>query len=189
MSVQTTQIIPNYSVVEMVTYLYGDLNLITEFMLSNMDIGVYGVDADLNLFTGTTVKYDPSLSDFIPAPLSFKTPDAYIKTSTVTGQPTMSTFDLTLQAYGSLDLLSKFMLDNNIDGVADKNLNRKLTYQLSLVTSNQMNKYNAYNNILYATLWTQTLLPGYLEQEVALGVGGPYVLLENNGHIVLESYN
>lgn len=188
--VTSALVIPNFSVVEMVSFLYQDLNLISQFLLDNPNIGQYGVDANLDLFTGDQVSYDPALSNFTPAPLSFTPPPQQVTTGSVTGQFGISIYDLTLQSYGSLDELAKLMVDNFVGGVDDPNIDRSMIYTLQLAQSQQMNKYNAFNSIIYATLWSQlsgTPPYGFLELESALSTGGgPYVLLEDAGHIIIN---
>jgi hypothetical protein len=188
----TAQVVPQFSVIEQVTALYGDLDLMVQFMLDNPDIGTFGINADLEQFTGVDVLYDPGLANFIPAPLSFAPPGAQTDIGVVVAQPdTISVYDLCIQSYGTLDLLSKLMVDNAIQGVSQI-VNGEYGYNILQVQSSQRNQYNAFNSIIYATLYsvsTQTPSTAVILLETALGQGGGYILLEDGNAISLENQN
>lgn len=178
--IRTATIPPNVSVMDLVSQLYGDLDLVTRLLTDNPIIT--SVNMDLTPLIGQPVKYDDALSNFVPPSLHFLPPVTDPNIGVITALLGQSLYDICLMTYGTLDLLYQLILDNEIDGVNSLDIAQMaFNFDISKIKNAALFNFNQNHGIVYCTATTAPR-----RTPIPIAIGGPYLMQENDDYLLLE---
>ena len=116
---------------------------------------------DLSNYAGQQVFFDDALVVKKPVQINYSIVQPTSNIAKVKALAGQNIYDLVLSTYGTLDLLNKFIADNNIVELDMQFSGQNYVYDTTLVQRQVRNQYNAANNIVYST--------GYVPAGLLLG--------------------
>lgn len=154
---------PNVTVSDLVVLVYGSLDLTMKLVVDNPFIT--DCNFDLTNYAGQLVEYDDELVQRTPTNLEV-TPQAVPTEGVYVVQQGQSLSDVCLQVYGTLDYMTKLVVDNGFEGVnitADDLLGKSVIFNRTLTKNPALFNFNQNKKIVYATAFgnpDEVLPPG-----------------------------
>jgi hypothetical protein len=150
---------PNVDVQDLCNKIYNTQDAMFDLLARNTWIN--NTYQDLSLFAGQQVSYDDTLVVKKPVQINYTIVQPTSTIATVKALRGQNIYDLVLSTYGTLDLLNKFIADNNIVELDMQFNGQNYVYDTTLVQRQVRNQYNAANNIIYST--------GFILEGILLG--------------------
>ena len=147
--INTFTIPPTIDVQDLCNLIYNTQDAMFDLLARNTWIN--NTYQDLSLFAGQQVFFDDALVVKKPVQINYTIAPTTSNIATVKALRGQNIYDLVLSTYGTLDLLNKFIADNNIVELDMQFSGQNYVYDTTLVQRQVRNQYNEANNIIYST--------------------------------------